>query len=527
MEQYTFLFSDLEIIQSFFMKFGTTILKKDLQQYYTPYTIIKFIASILNIKNTNLVIDPAGGTGDFLIGILDKYKKDSDIYKNNLFYYDVSKDASYLAFINMILHGDGKSNINVKDSIESYEEENSKFNFVITNPPFGNKTVWSGSLNVMNNYDLGKKNKKVIKQQLGILFIERAIKFLKANGILVIILPSGYLNNKTQKFIREYLLKKSQIVACISLPDGTFKGAGTGVKTEILIVKKYKNHNNYNVFFSEVKNIGFDYKKDKLPTLYIRDNSNGNFILDKQNNRILNNDFVNTKKSFLKFIYDNNIDGFEKKNYENVNYDFENINIIKQDKWLTIKPELYSNRYKNHIKDIKSETKSLYEEDIDFKISNNDNIKKTLFCTKIILHRYKNTSKGDYFLSNKLKGWEVKEIDRAKQTIIKNDICLSYLNGSKNKFFIMLNDDTSNIIVSNGFYKISIEDELYRLSFYKFLFTNSYNIQFDALTTGHIQTNITLEKVKLFRFSLLKKEELSNFKKIINSLKEYKILQNY
>ena len=524
LEQYSFLNSELEIIQSFFMKFGTTILKKDLQQFYTPYTIIKFIASILNIKNTDLIIDPAGGTADFLIGILNKYKK-IDSYKNNLFYYDVSKDASYLAFINMILHGDGKTHIETKDTIYNHSEKNDKFDFVITNPPFGNQTIWNGNLDIMNHYYLGKKNNKNIKQQLGILFIERSLKFLKNNGILVIILPSGYLNNKSQKFIRDYLINNTQIIGCISLPDGSFKGAGTSVKTEILIIKKCKNES-YNIFFSTVKNIGFNYKKDTLPPLYKKNINNGEFILDEKNNKILDNDFDYVKKQFLKFIYDNNIDGFEKENYKNITYDYENINTIKNDKLLTIKPELYNFKYKCHIKEIKNKTKTLFDIKNNYLVSNNDNIKKDIILNNNYFYiGIKNTSKGDYFLDNELKGWEIKEIDRAKQIINKYDICISYLNGSKNKFFIMLDDNTENIIVSNGFYKIKIEDELYRLSFYKFLFTKSYNIQFDALTTGHIQTNITLEKIKNFRFPLLNKKELEEFKNIINSLKNYKLLQ--
>lgn len=88
LQEYSFIKSDISIIQDFFMRFGKEFLKKDLSQYYTPLPIVKFISSILAIKPSQLVIDPAGGSADFLVGVLEKYKHSPQLsdYNNNLFY---------------------------------------------------------------------------------------------------------------------------------------------------------------------------------------------------------------------------------------------------------------------------------------------------------------------------------------------------------------------------------------------------------------------------------------------------------
>jgi type I restriction enzyme M protein len=88
LEEYSFIKSDIGIIQSFFMKFGANFLKKDLAQYYTPIPIIQFISSLLKIRNSDRIIDPAGGSADFLVGILEKYKNSDikNLIKENLYY---------------------------------------------------------------------------------------------------------------------------------------------------------------------------------------------------------------------------------------------------------------------------------------------------------------------------------------------------------------------------------------------------------------------------------------------------------
>lgn len=92
----------------------------------------------------------------------------------------------------------------------------------------------------------------------------------------------------------------------------------------------------------------------------------------------------------------------------------------------------------------------------------------------------------------------------------------------------MLENETDNIVVTNGFYRIRIANEKIRLSFFAFLFSKSFEVQFEAFATGHIQTNIVPERVKDFRFPLLSEEEVKNWKdclvQVEKSKKEIRLL---
>lgn len=525
LEEYSFIQSDIGIIQSFFMKFGANFLKKDLAQYYTPIPIVKFISSLLKIISSDRIIDPAGGSADFLVGILEKYKnsKIKNLIRENLHYWDISEDALKVAFINMVLHGDGKTNIEQLDSIEKWDYKNKQFDFVITNPPFGSKTRWEKDIKIMNHYELVIDNKK---QQLGILFLERSLNLLKENGILVIILPSGYLNNSSLKYIRDFCIKKYKIVADISLPEGAFKGAETGVKTDILIIKKQLSNedDDYRIFVSSPQKLGFDFKSKKLSLIYKRDLITGKYILDEYNKEILDSDLEDVLLEFKHFSYDNSLTEFEQENNDK-EYNFILKSELIRDPMLTLKPELYLNSYREHIKKIEKQTVSLKElknnRYCNIEIQKNETIK----LVEGKMYSYIDISeakKGDYSLDNKLHHWEVKNIGRATQATSKNDIFLSYLLGSKDKFFLMLEENTDNIVVTNGMYRIIINDESVRLSFYNFLFTDSFSLQFNAFSTGHIQTNISLNKVWDFRFKLLQENEILKIKKMIKIQKQYK-----
>ena len=72
------------------------------------------------------IIDPAGGSGDFLVGCLKKNHKISQ----NIYYWDSSSKAVEVAHLNMIISGDGRTNINMHDSIEKYNIDNDMFDIV-------------------------------------------------------------------------------------------------------------------------------------------------------------------------------------------------------------------------------------------------------------------------------------------------------------------------------------------------------------------------------------------------------------
>jgi type I restriction enzyme M protein len=509
LQDYTFIDSPQDIMQVFFMNFAPHFLKTELDQFYTPIEIVNFITSLLEIKNTTKIIDPAGGSGDFLIGCL---KKNGNI-SESIYYYDVSPEAKEVAMLNMILNGDGRSNLKVLDSIENYNEGNNSFDLVITNPPFGNRTLFENK-NILQNYTLYCKYKY---KQLGILFIERAMNLLKDNGILCIVLPNGYLTNPNDRGIREYLLNY-KIVAYVSLPEGAFKGADTGVKTGILIVKKEKIKQNYKIFTDVAENIGFDYKSKGLNKLYRKDRATGNFILDNDNQKQSLTDLPDINKKFKKLVYDTDTSGFEKENSD-LKYDYIEFNDYKKD--LILRAETNTSLYLQTIKNIKKNNYTTLENAI---ITNKNSFNKVMSKEYSYID-IGNIENGSYLLSNKLLGWELP--NRAKQSVKKYDICISKLKGSLDKFCMIVNDDTDNIVLTNGCYKITIGDEKIRLSFYKFLFSKDYEIQMACLATGSIMLDVKDNDLKeKLVFPLLPDKELQEMKEFIKQQEFFIKLRN-
>ena len=504
LQEYSLLKSQQDILQTLFMRFAQSTLKTELDQFYTPITIVDFIVTLLDISNMKKIIDPAGGSGDFLVGCLKKNHKISQ----NIYYWDSSSKAVEVAHLNMIISGDGRTNINMHDSIEKYNIDNDMFDIVITNPPFGSKTIFTGSDEVCEKYDL--YNQYGYKQ-LGKLFIERALNLLIDGGILCIILPHGYMTNpQDDKNLRQFIVSKARIIAYISLPEGTFKGAETGVKVGILILQKDKKiPKKYNIFTDVAINIGFNYKSKKLEKIYKKNYNNGHYLLDDNNNKIILSDLDDIAKKFKNFAFDNSLVGFEKEK-NNASYNYIPYNKIKSEDFV-IRPEMNIPSYLDIVKQIKS--KDFYTLN-DCIVTNKKSINKIDNASIYSYIDITNMSNGDYSLNNKLYGWDLP--NRAKLSAKKNDIFISKLKGSIDKFCMILHDETINTIITNGCYKISISDEAKRLSFYKFLFSNQYLIQMEALATGSIMLDVKEKDIKtMLFFPKLSRKELDEMKELV------------
>jgi type I restriction enzyme M protein len=138
---------DHSLMQSIFMKFGPQFLKMDMDQYFTPVEVVDFISEIMHLTDQSLVVDPAGGSGDFLVSAYKKLNKKNNL-SENFYYFDNSPDAKKVAHLNFILNNLVKSKLRTLDSISDLTDKNNYFDFVLTNPPFGTKTTWSKGMNI-------------------------------------------------------------------------------------------------------------------------------------------------------------------------------------------------------------------------------------------------------------------------------------------------------------------------------------------------------------------------------------------
>lgn len=489
LQDYSFTKTNQLVLQDFYMYFAPTLLTKELDQYYTPKELVNFITEIIQIDSVKTFIDPCGGSGDFVVSLIKKgINQELENVKENAYYFDISQDAVNIASLNMILNGDGRSNIEHIDSIESNDKKNEHFDICVTNPPFGDKTIWSGDINKMKSYKIAKKGNDFIARPLGVLFIERCINLLKKDGILAIVLPNGYLTNPSHRYVRDYLLKEGRIIGCISLPEDVFKKSDASGFTDILIFQKTITSINYRIFSGVANKIGFEQTRKNTPPIY-KMTDDGDFIL-KDNRKVIYNDLINIANEFKQFAYDEGLLGFEKED-SNTEYSSFHKEKIESDKNKIISARRTHKNYTDIINTIKkTDFKTLSKINAD--VSN----KKDCHIQKDKNYIYLDTGElfnGQYRRANVLKGWELP--NRAKLSVQKNDILISKTKGCFNKF-CMIVEESPNIIATNGFYRVRIKDENERLNFFSFCFTKNYIVQMEALTTGTVLADIKVWDLK-------------------------------
>lgn len=146
--------------------------------------------------------------------------------------------------MNMILTGDGHTNITHQDTLKNPLEE--KYNIVITNIPFNLQVDINNSY---YNLETNDGNSQCI---------EHIIKSLKKgeNSRAFIIIPEGFLNNSKAKNTRKFIIDNNLLSGIISLPSGTFLPY-TDTKTSILELKGFNNPKTDKIYYFEVKNDGY------------------------------------------------------------------------------------------------------------------------------------------------------------------------------------------------------------------------------------------------------------------------------
>lgn len=268
--------SNLQIIDEAFEYLIPHFSKKKEGQFFTPRPVIDTIVKMLNPKAHEFVIDPACGSGGFLLhsvmwvagGMISGKplpEEAKNFAQNKIYGIDFSEKAVRIAKAINLIVGDGKSHIYKDNSLApqtwgedtksglrgrlfrflnnpDIERENQEkflyFNFdvLMTNPPFAGTVK---EKDILRLYTLAEKNGKWVKK-IGrhILFLERCLQFLRPGGRMAIVLPQGLLNNTNTEYIRRFVIEEARILAVVGLHVNTFK-PHTGTKTSVLFLQKY------------------------------------------------------------------------------------------------------------------------------------------------------------------------------------------------------------------------------------------------------------------------------------------------
>lgn len=327
LSKYSFLDATVDVKGTAYETIVSNTLKQEAGQFFTPRNIIKCMVEMLDPDENTRVLDPACGSGGFLVMVLDHvrhkivkrlYPELDDLHleaklntpevndltreyaEKMIFGFDFDPDLKKAARMNMVMAGDGHSNIfninsldyphgdkpdvskiapAVMHSIQNSADKNfsfataddnaqGKFDMIFTNPPFGAKVEVDPAIIERAGYELQINAPEV-------LFIEQCYRFLKPGGKMAIVLPDGILGNPNMEQTRIWILRHFKLLASVDLPVETFLPQ-VGVQASLLFLQKKTSaealvpieEEDYDVFMAIVEKVGKDrrgapiYEKD-------------------------------------------------------------------------------------------------------------------------------------------------------------------------------------------------------------------------------------------------------------------------
>ena len=219
--------------------------KSGAGQYFTPRVLIDAIVEVMRPQPETTIIDPAAGTGGFLLSAATHILKDHKLDRaqkrhletNALYAVELVASTARLCAMNLLLHGLGnEKNIAAgKDSLAAKPSVN--YDMVLTNPPFGKKS----SVTIINQEgDEVKERKEILRDDFWattgnkqLNFLQHVRSLLKINGRAAIVLPDNVLfEGGAGETIRKRLLHDCDVHTLLRLPTGIFYAQG--VKANVL-----------------------------------------------------------------------------------------------------------------------------------------------------------------------------------------------------------------------------------------------------------------------------------------------------
>ena len=209
-------------------------------EYYTPRALTQFIVDIVNPKLGEKVLDPACGTGGFLVSTLENMKKqitrdsDSEKLQKNINGVEKKPLPHLLCTTNMILHGIEVPNIRHDNTLTRPLADygpSDMVDVVLTNPPFGGIEEPGIEMNFPSLFRT---------RETADLFLVLIMKLLREEGRCGMVLPDGFLFGEGAKTrIKEKLLSEFNLHTIVRLPNGVFNPY-TGIRTNLLFFERGK-----------------------------------------------------------------------------------------------------------------------------------------------------------------------------------------------------------------------------------------------------------------------------------------------
>jgi type I restriction enzyme M protein len=257
--------STLEVLDGFFEFMVSRSAKGSKGQFFTPRYVVELCVQMLSPTSSETVLDPACGSGGFLVHSLNYIIGNEGLSgtalreycESKLWGFDIDSRALRVAKALMILAGDGKANtirvnslikpemngllsnvsdigtsaLTIEDVMRGRARNHKGFDIILTNPPFAGEVR---ERQMLSAYRVGRNKPRVERD---IIFLERCVDLLRPGGRMAMVLPHNKFASDEFSDVREWLIQDCQVLAVIGLGRHTFL-PHTHQKASILFIRK-------------------------------------------------------------------------------------------------------------------------------------------------------------------------------------------------------------------------------------------------------------------------------------------------
>lgn len=216
-----------DLLNLFFTTFNKYVGKSDKNQAFTPDHICDFMCKAVGVNKNSRILDPCCGSGAFLVRAMTDAMDDCEteeerenVKKNQIFGIEYEIGAYGLSSTNMLIHGDGNSNVIQESMFERGEWIKDKnINVVLMNPPY-NATKKFCDPEYTKKWDIKKKE----DPSKGFHFVEWIARQVQGNCKIAVLLPmqAAIGNSVDVKYFKKKMLDNYTLDAVFSLPNELF-----------------------------------------------------------------------------------------------------------------------------------------------------------------------------------------------------------------------------------------------------------------------------------------------------------------
>lgn len=321
LQGYSLLASPVDVKGIAYEEIVGSNLRGDRGEFFTPRNACRMAVEMLEPKSNEKVIDPACGTGGFLITAMnyalkglrkeeaeqwgnpekptdfeveELFRKRQEYLSTCVFGMDLNPSLVRAAKMNMVMNNDGSGGLFRENSLanpHTWSDDTTKeislgsFDLVFTNPPFGANIVID-DVNILSQYDLAatwdkdeegnlyirrdeESDEPVLQANMPpeILFIERCVQLLKPGiGRMAMVIPNGILNNPSLEYVRYWMLQNVQLLAVVDMQRDLFQPKND-TQTSMVLMRRLsaeekrlaaRNKVDYPIFMAVAEKIGHD-----------------------------------------------------------------------------------------------------------------------------------------------------------------------------------------------------------------------------------------------------------------------------